>query len=972
MRIRSMLHLLLAVAVAVTIYIPLMPKTASAAPAGMAFTVNNINDLPDANPGDGKCETANGNGLCTLRAAIQEANALAGADTIVLQASTTYQLQRAGNDDNALNGDLDVTDDLTIMGVSAPGTIIDGNGSVTHDRVFDIHSGIVIISHVTIENGNADVGGGINNDTVLTLDNSRVSSNTAHSYGGGIYNYGTLTLQSSSVSGNADIGQTANGGGIFNGGNLTLITSLVSGNSAGGGAGGIYNQGTATLTNGIVSGNTAPYGGGIRNSWKLTVNNSIVSNNTATTTGGGIRNDSSSQAMLTSTTVNGNTSDQGGGISNTGMLTVINSTLNGNSASGGGWNDGGGLYNDYGTATLINSTITANLADRNGGAIYNYGPSPVTLNNVTIYANDADHDMNNIGNGGGTYNASAGTTNVINIKNSIVAGNWRGAIGGPVQDCYGTLNSGDYNLFQNVVSCNFSGIVNHNKIAASPVLGQLMNNGGLTPTNALNPGSPAIDAGDPNGCKDQNNNNLTTDQRGYSRPSGAACDMGAFESNAVLVKQNQMISFAPLPDRTISDPPFMISASASSGLLVAFTASGPCSLNGTIVTLSGQAGSCAITAHQAGNAVYNAAPDVIRGFTINKLSQTIEFASLPDKTLGEPPFTVSATASSGLPVSFTPDTPAVCEVIGNTVTLMASGICSLVASQEGDNLFDLAIDQFRSFAVFDPAKQAQTISFDALPNRQLGEASFPISASASSGLPVGFSTATFPVCQVGAGKVTVMAVGICTIIAQQDGNGTFNPALVVRSFIVFSPFKQVQTITFDPLPDKTLGDPSFTVSATASSGLLVSFNSDTPNICTASGNTITLVSAGTCTITASQTGDITYNPAPLLSRSFVVNNPAKQNQTITFNALPNRLTSDPPFTINATASSGLPVGFTASGQCNINGNTVTLSGQVGSCTITALQPGDATHNAAPNVSRSFAVTSPAALTHKTYLPLVQQ
>ena len=153
----------------------------------------------------------------------------------------------------------------------------------------------------------------------------------------------------------------------------------------------------------------------------------------------------------------------------------------------------------------------------------------MNLNNVTLYANDADHDQNNSGDGGGTYNASAGTPNVINIRNSIVASNWRGAIGGPVQDCYGTLTSGDYNLFQNVASCTFSGAMMHNKIAASPVLGQLLNNGGLTPTNALNPGSPAIDAGNPGGCKDQNNNNLTTDQRGYTRPAGAACDMGAFE-----------------------------------------------------------------------------------------------------------------------------------------------------------------------------------------------------------------------------------------------------------------------------------------------------------------------------------------------------------------------------------------------------------------------------------------------------------
>ena len=104
-----MIQLVFAMALAIAMSAPLAPHIVSAAPAGGIFSVNNSNDLPDANPGDGKCETTNGNGICTLRAAIQEANALAGADTILLEA-TTYQLQRAGNDDTALNGDLDITD----------------------------------------------------------------------------------------------------------------------------------------------------------------------------------------------------------------------------------------------------------------------------------------------------------------------------------------------------------------------------------------------------------------------------------------------------------------------------------------------------------------------------------------------------------------------------------------------------------------------------------------------------------------------------------------------------------------------------------------------------------------------------------------------------------------------------------------------------------------------------------------------
>ncbi len=756
MKTRSMSRLLLAGLLAIAICAPIGLQTASAA-AGRTFSVNSADDVPDVNPGDGRCETAAGNGICTLRAAIQEANASAGADTIVLQAATTYQLQRTGADDTALNGDLDITDDVTIVGASLASTVIDGNGSVTQDRVFDIHSGNVIISHVTIQNGRAHDGGAIANAASLILDNSHVNSSAAFSYGGGIANYGTLTLQSSAVNGNTDTGQAANGGGISNSGTLVLIRSVISGNTATGGGGGLYSYGTATLTDSLVNGNDGAYGGGIRNSWGLTLNNTIVSNNSAAVSGGGITTEGANQVLLTDVTVSGNTSAEGGGISNKGTLKIVNSTLSDNRATGSVSSDGGGLYNNYGTVTLINSTVTANLADRNGGAIYTYSSSPVNLSNVTLYANDADHDQNNVGDGGGTYNATVGYANAINIKNSIIAGNWRGAIGGPVQDCYGTLNSGDYNVFRNVASCNFSGTLLHNKIVASPVLGMLLDNGGLTQTNAVNPGSPAIDAGNPSGCTDQSNLPLTTDQRGYSRPAGAACDSGAFESSAVLVKQNQSINFAPLADLTPLDPPFFLKATASSGMLVMFTASGQCNVSGSVVTLSGQAGSCTVTAHQAGNAIYNAAPDVARTFAINQLSQTIAFGSLPDRTLGAPAFTIAASASSGLPVAFTPDTPTVCDVVGHTVTLKTSGICSLLASQDGDNLYLPAPDVWQSFAVFDPAKQAQTVTFGALSNQLLGEPAVPISATASSGLPVSFSTGTFNICQVSANTVIMTA-----------------------------------------------------------------------------------------------------------------------------------------------------------------------------------------------------------------------
>ena len=184
----------------------LLPGSPSAVQAGgTTFTVNSTMDAVDANPGDGVCDDGAGN--CTLRAAIMEANALAGADTITLPTGT-YLLSIAGaGEDAAVSGDLDTTGDLTITGAGHSTTIIDAAGG---DRVFHIISGSTVnISGVTIRGG--------------TIDDS----------GGGILNSGTATLSSSIVAGNSATGSLSGGGGVRNDdfGTMTISDSTVSANS---------------------------------------------------------------------------------------------------------------------------------------------------------------------------------------------------------------------------------------------------------------------------------------------------------------------------------------------------------------------------------------------------------------------------------------------------------------------------------------------------------------------------------------------------------------------------------------------------------------------------------------------------------------------------------------------------------------------------------------------------------------------
>lgn len=170
---------------------------------------------------------------------------------------------------------------------------------------------------------------------------------------------------------------------------------------------------------------------------------------------------------------------------------------------------------------------------------------------------------------------------------------------------------------------------------------------------------------------------------------------------------------------------------------------------------------------------------------------------------------------------------------------------------------------------------------------------------------------------------------------------------------------QSQTINFGALSNQPFGTPPFAVTATATSGLPVSFASLTSSVCTVSGSNVTLVSVGKCTIEASQGGNANYLAAASVDQSFQV---TQASQTITFGPLSNQLYGAPPFAVSATATSGLPVSFTSltSSVCIISGNIVTLIA-VGICTIQAMQAGNTIYTAATSVSQTFHVTVTASV-----------
>ncbi len=173
------------------------------------------------------------------------------------------------------------------------------------------------------------------------------------------------------------------------------------------------------------------------------------------------------------------------------------------------------------------------------------------------------------------------------------------------------------------------------------------------------------------------------------------------------------------------------------------------------------------------------------------------------------------------------------------------------------------------------------------------------------------------------------------------------------------PVRLTRTLTFTPPATKAYGDAPFVVTATSAPGGTPTITSLTTAVCTIDGtNTVTILVTGACTLRAEVADDGTYAVARVEATITV----GKGAQTITFAPLADRTYGDPPFTVSATASSGLTVAFTASGACvanGANGATITLTG-AGSCTVTAAQAGNGNYEAAPPVARTFQVVSSAS------------
>ncbi len=342
---------------------------------------------------------------------------------------------------------------------------------------------------------------------------------------------------------------------------------------------------------------------------------------------------------------------------------------------------------------------------------------------------------------------------------------------------------------------------------------------------------------------------------------------------------------------------------------------------------------------------------------VDKAAQTITFGALSNKVYGDASFTLGATATSNLSVTYSSSNLDVVTLAGNTATIVGAGTAVITASQAGNAVYLAATDVPQTFNV---TKANQTLTFGTLINKTFGDAPFNLSATASSTLPASYTSSNTAVATISGNTVTIIGAGVTTITASQAGNGNYNAGTDVLQTLTV--LKANQTITFAGLAGKTFGDVPFNPSATASSGLSISYVSSNTAVATVSGNLVTIVGVGTTTLTASQAGNSNYSVANNIDQTL---NVGKANQTITFAAITDKVVNDAPFNLNATSSVGLPITYSIStvpttNVATLSGNIVTIVG-VGSVTITTSQVGNTNYSVASNVSRTFAINLPTSL-----------
>ncbi len=449
----------------------------------------------------------------------------------------------------------------------------------------------------------------------------------------------------------------------------------------------------------------------------------------------------------------------------------------------------------------------------------------------------------------------------------------------------------------------------------------------------------------------------------------------------VLALTPQTITFdlTLLPATTYGDAPLDISsyASVDSTLTVEFASrtAGVCTVAGTTVTIVA-AGDCTIRASQPGDGVdFLPAPPVDQTFTIAPADQAIGFTSSAplSAVVGGASYTVAATATSGLTVTFTSATTPVCTIAADVVTFVSAGTCTIRADQAGDSNYNAAPQVQQDVTVGKGAQATLAVTGPASATYGAADATITTSGGSGSG-EVSFSAGASTACSIVSGTLHVLSgTGTCAVTATRAADANYTVATSAPFDVAVG--KASQAISFGSLGGKTFGDAPFTVSATGGgSGNPVTFSSTTTSVCTVSGTTVTIAGGGTCTVDADQAGDSNYNAAPSVPQDITVDPASQATLTVTGPASATYGAADATITTSGGSGSG-EVSFSAgaSTACSIVSGTLHVLSGTGTCAVTATRAADANYTVATSApfdvtvgkgaQATLAVTGPASATY---------
>lgn len=336
---------------------------------------------------------------------------------------------------------------------------------------------------------------------------------------------------------------------------------------------------------------------------------------------------------------------------------------------------------------------------------------------------------------------------------------------------------------------------------------------------------------------------LFANQAGNGNYNAAAQGSRFFD----VTKSNQNISFPNIDDINYHNGLALnLEATATSGLPITYTVnSGPATVSGSTLNING-IGEVTVMASQPGDASFNAAPGIVKTFNVLKGTQTItitvQAGALTTSTQ------ITGTSTSGLPVTLTLGSGSAATGLVDsgsgyyTLTgIGGSGNIHIVGNQAGNANFAQAAQLIQTITI---GKTNQTINFPPIGNKTYGDSPFSLNATATSGQTVSYSIVSGPA-SLSVSTLTITGAGTVNVVANQSGNGTYNPAPAVTQ--QFEVEKALGVIT-QPTITKTFGDTDFTISPSTNSGGSLSFLSGNDNVFTIAGNTATIAGTGTTTL----------------------------------------------------------------------------------------------------------------------------